>query len=111
MMIRNQIPNGKRSYSIGRSSICHLNSNIQDARHLYEAALHVRCQLLPPHRSDVVSTKFSSAGLLDASKEHALAGLKCGTEEDRERANALREEILSAYNVEEKEIDTAASTS
>ena len=37
--------------------------------------------------------------------------LKSGTEEDRERANALREEILSAYNVEEKEIDTAASTS
>jgi hypothetical protein len=78
---------------------------------LYEAALHVQCQLLPPHRPDVVSMKFSWAELLDASKEHALAGLKSGTEEHRERANALREEILSAYNVEEKEIDTAASTS
>jgi hypothetical protein len=91
--------------------LLHLNSNIQEAHHLYEAALHVRCQLLPPHHPDVVATKFSLAELLDASKEHALAGLKSGTEEDRERANALREEILSAYNVEEKEIDTAASTS
>jgi tetratricopeptide (TPR) repeat protein len=91
--------------------LLHLNSNIQEARHLYEAALHVRCQLLPPHHPDVVATKFSLAELLDASKEHALEGLKSGSEEDRERANALREEILSAYNVEEKEIDTAASTS
>jgi hypothetical protein len=66
---------------------------------------------LPPHHPDVVATKFSLAELLDASKEHALEGLKSGSEEDRERANALREEILSAYNVEEKEIDTAASTS
>jgi hypothetical protein len=56
--------------------LLHLNSNIQEAWHLYEAALHVSCQLLPPYHPDVVATKFSLAELLDASKEHALPGLK-----------------------------------
>lgn len=92
-----------------------LKHNIQEARHLYEAALHVRSSLLPPHHPDVVATKFSLAELLDApSREgggevlaekflHPVIGR--GSEADVKRANALREEILSAYNVEEKDDD------
>ncbi|KAL3779205.1 hypothetical protein HJC23_006019 [Cyclotella cryptica] len=93
-----------------------LSKVIQEARHLYEASLHVRTQLLAPHHPDVVATKFSLAELLDAPKEGLLGtylgdGVSVvGGESDGRRANALREEILSAYNVEERDEDTNNST-
>jgi hypothetical protein len=59
-------------------------------------------------KMSIIATASSRCGLHEIQfgtvtqcVEKALAGLKRGTEEDRERANALKEEILSAYNVEE----------
>ncbi|KAL3775887.1 hypothetical protein ACHAWO_012905 [Cyclotella atomus] len=87
-----------------------LTVNVKEARHLYEAALHVRSQLLPPHHPDVVATKFSLAELLDVPKEGAVAGMGIGVEANSVRANALREEILAAYNVEERDVDATAAS-
>ena len=91
-------------------SIKLLNQTIQEARHLYESALHVRSSILPPHHPEVVASKFSLAELLDSPKvsESSAMTLNDATSDtdvevvDSERANQLREEILSAYNVEEK---------
>lgn len=79
-----------------------LNRIIQEARHLYEAALHVRCQILVPHHPEVVATKFSLAELLD-SPDASSIGLDKENAIDSDRANSLREEILTAYDVEERE--------
>ena len=83
-----------------------LNQTVQEARHLYESALHVRSSILPPHHPDVIATKFSLAELLDSPLAMATA---TATVEpaglDSVRANQLREEILNAYNVEEREED------
>lgn len=87
-----------------------LTKTVKEARHLYEAALHVRSQLLPSHHPDVVATKFSLAELLDVPKEGVVAGLGIGVEANSDRANALREEILSAYNVEERDDDGAVAS-
>jgi len=95
------------------SRIAELRNTMHEAHHLYEAALHVRSSLLPPHHPEVVASKFSLAELLD-SPIAPVTGATTTTEEedddvlDGERANALREEILDAYNVEERE-DGAAS--
>ncbi|KAL3815464.1 hypothetical protein ACHAXA_008514 [Cyclostephanos tholiformis] len=91
-----------------------LDRTIREARHLYESALHVRSSILPPHHPDVIATKFSLAELLDSPVATtaatttmmtgaAMSATSAGL--DGERANRLREEILSAYNVEEKEDD------
>jgi tetratricopeptide (TPR) repeat protein len=77
------------------------NRIIQEARHLYEAALHVRCQILVPHHPEVVATKFSLAELLDSPDASSL-GVEKEDAIDSDRANMLREEILTAYNVEER---------
>ena len=92
-----------------------LHKTLQEARHLYEVALHVRSKILPEHHPEVVATKFSLAELLDSPTvastiKGSAAGGSDGTNEkggaiDGDRANALREEILSAYNVEEREED------
>jgi len=84
-----------------------LNQTIQEAQHLYESALHVRKSILPSHHPEVVATKFSLAELLDSPKVSVLATLTSHDDAEAEvvdgkRANQLREEILSAYNVEEK---------
>lgn len=79
-----------------------LNRVIQEARHLYEAALHVRSQILDSHHPEVVASKFSLAELLDSSDATSI-GFEKEDSIDSDRANALREEILTAYNVEEKE--------
>jgi len=79
-----------------------LNRVIQEARHLYEAALHVRSQILDSHHPEVVASKFSLAELLD-SPDATSIGFEKEDAIDSDRANALREEILTAYNVEEKE--------
>jgi len=85
-----------------------LDETITEARHLYEAALHVRSSVLPPHHPDCIATKFSLAELLDSPKVTAASILTDLTLEtkaeavDSARANQLREEILSAYNVEER---------
>mmetsp|Transcript_5353 Transcript_5353/g.9571 ORF Transcript_5353/g.9571 Transcript_5353/m.9571 type:complete len:153 (+) Transcript_5353:348-806(+) len=91
--------------------ITKLNQTIQEARHLYESALHVRSSILPPHHPEVVASKFSLAELLDSpatvsSSTTSFTATAGGEEEDvvdGNRANALREEILNAYNVEERE--------
>jgi len=87
--------------------ISELNQTIQEARHLYEAALHVRSSILPPHHPEVVASKFSLAELLDAPTAIASAAAAAGANDvdvlDKQRANDLREEILNAYNVEEIE--------
>ena len=81
-----------------------LNRIIQEARHLYEAALHVRSQILDSHHPEVVASKFSLAELLD-SPDATSIGLEEEDAIDSDRANVLREEILTAYNVEEREAD------
>ena len=81
-----------------------LNRIIQEARHLYEAALHVRSQILDSHHPEVVASKFSLAELLDSPNTTSI-GLEKEGAIDSERANELREEILTAYNVEEREED------
>jgi len=81
-----------------------LNRIIQEARHLYEAALHVRSQILDSHHPEVVASKFSLAELLD-SPDATSIGLEKEDAIDSDRANVLREEILTAYNVEEREAD------
>ncbi|KAL7548407.1 hypothetical protein ACHAWF_011696 [Thalassiosira exigua] len=83
-----------------------LRRTMQEARHLYEAALHVRSALLPPHHPEVVATKFSLAELLDSPKvvpSRPTAKGEGAEAVDPARANALREEILKTYNVEERE--------
>lgn len=94
-----------------RPEITQLNQTIQESRHLYEAALHVRARILPPHHPEVVASKFSLAELLDSptatSTSSAAAVMEAGEEGredavDGDRATELREEILNAYNVEER---------
>lgn len=85
-----------------------LNKTVQEARHLYESALHVRSSILPPHHPDVIATKFSLAELLDSPLAMTrTTGATTAMAEpaglDSVRANQLREEILNAYNVEERE--------
>ena len=86
-----------------------LNQTVQEARHLYESALHVRSSILPPHHPDVIATKFSLAELLDSplAMTRTTGATATATVEpaglDSVRANHLREEILNAYNVEERE--------
>ena len=91
-----------------------LNQTIHEARHLYESALHVRSTILPAHHPDVIATKFSLAELLDSpgvitfgTMTEDGATTTAGGEQadvlDGERANRLREEILNAYRVEERE--------
>lgn len=91
--------------------ITKLNQTIQEARHLYESALHVRSSILPPHHPEVVASKFSLAELLDSPVTVSSSTATVGGEEedvvDGNRANALREEILNAYNVEEREDDSS----
>jgi tetratricopeptide (TPR) repeat protein len=83
-----------------------LNQTVQEARHLYESALHVRSSILPPHHPDVIATKFSLAELLDSPLAMARTGTTVEPAGlDNARANQLREEILNAYNVEEREED------
>jgi tetratricopeptide (TPR) repeat protein len=83
-----------------------LNQTVQEARHLYESALHVRSSILPPHHPDVIATKFSLAELLDSPLAMARTGTTVEPAGlDSARANQLREEILNAYNVEEREED------
>lgn len=98
--------------------ITKLNQTIQESRHLYEAALHVRASILPPHHPEVVASKFSLAELLDsptAGSALPAAAAAEGTEAkkedvvDGERANELREEILNAYDVEETEEEAGGS--
>lgn len=81
-----------------------LNQIIQEARHLYEASLHVRSLILAPHHPEVVASKFSLAELLDSPDASSIY-LEKEAAIDSDRANLLREEILSAYNVEEREED------
>ncbi|KAL3789015.1 hypothetical protein ACHAW5_009169 [Stephanodiscus triporus] len=81
-----------------------LDRTIWEARHLYESALHVRSSILPPHHPDVIATKYSLAELLDYPATTTTPGAAT-VGSDRVRANRLREEILSAYNVEEREED------
>jgi len=90
-----------------------LKQTIQEARHLYEAALHVRSLMLAPHHPDVVASKFSLAELLDSPGAIPFATLG-GEEEvkdtlDGRRANVLREEILNAYDVQEREEGSGGS--
>jgi tetratricopeptide (TPR) repeat protein len=86
-----------------------LNQTVQEARHLYESALHVRSSILPPHHPDVIATKFSLAELLDSPLAMARTGTTVAMAGpvglDSVRANQLREEILNSYNVEEREED------
>ena len=92
-----------------------LDRTIREAQHLYESALHVRSSILPPHHPDVIATKYSLAELLDSSPAAATTTTTTGaaaataTSLDGDRANRLREEILSAYNVEEREEDGSTS--
>lgn len=82
-----------------------LHQTVQEARHLYESALHVRSVILPPHHPDVIATKFSLAELLDSpvvTTTDALATAE-PVSLDSGRASQLREEIMNAYNVEERE--------
>ena len=90
--------------NVGQSEKVKLNQIIQEARHLYEAALHVRSQILASHHPEVVATKFSLAELLDSPDASSIA-LESANTIDSDRANVLREEILTAYNVEEREGD------
>jgi hypothetical protein len=61
--------------------------------------------ILPPHHPDVIATKFSLAELLDypvvTTTDTLATAEPVGMDSDR--ANKLREEILNAYNVEERE--------
>jgi len=104
------------SSSQQQQQIAKLDKTLREAHHLYEAALHVRSKILPEHHPEVVAAKFSLAELLDSPKVggSAVAAAAAmggsdgeGKEEalDGVRANALREEILSAYNVEERTED------
>ena len=67
------------------------NDMYAEALNLYQGALHVRAELLSPSHPDMIATKFSLAELLVAAYD------------DEEGANQLRQEILDAYNVEEKD--------
>jgi tetratricopeptide (TPR) repeat protein len=61
--------------------------SLAEAKQLYEQALKVRTELLYDAHPDTVSTKFSLAELIAMN--------------DEERANAMRQEIMDAYNVTE----------
>ena len=90
-----------------------LNKVTQEARHLYESSLHVRSLILPPHHPEVVATKFSLAELLDTPKvlpSASSGSVESEEGEDSPRANVLREEILNAYNVVEREDEKSASS-
>lgn len=81
-----------------------LDQIIDEARHLYEAALHVRKQILPPHHPEVVASKFSLAELLDSTDPTMSSfGSSKGTAIDSDRANWLREAILESYDIEERD--------
>ncbi|KAL7465320.1 hypothetical protein ACHAXS_005650 [Conticribra weissflogii] len=85
-----------------------INQIMLEARHLYESALHVRSSILVPSHPEVVATKYSLAELLDSPKVLVSPSMKkTGKDEeeriDEQRANKLREEILSAYEVTERE--------
>ena len=80
-----------------------LDQIIDEARHLYEAALHVRKQILPPHHPEVVASKFSLAELLDSTDPTLSFGSSKGRAIDSDRANWLREEILESYDIEERD--------
>ena len=81
-----------------------LDQIIDEARHLYEAALHVRKQILPPHHPEVVASKFSLAELLDSTDPTSLTfGSSKGRAIDSDRANWLREAILESYDIEERD--------
>lgn len=85
-----------------------INQIMLEARHLYESALHVRSSILVPSHPEVVATKYSLAELLDSPKVSVSPlAKKSGKEEekgiDEQRANKLREEILSSYEVTERE--------
>jgi tetratricopeptide (TPR) repeat protein len=75
-----------------------LDQIIDEARYLYEAALHVRSQILPPHHPEVVASKFSLAELLDSTDPTSS-----GRAIDSDRANWLREAILESYDIEERD--------
>ncbi|KAL7532813.1 hypothetical protein ACHAXR_007789 [Thalassiosira sp. AJA248-18] len=107
---------GEQLQILQQVQITKLNKTLQEARHLYESALHVRSTILPPHHPEVVAAKFSLAELLDSPKVVGAAAGGIGRENggevvDGARANALREEILSAYNVEEREDGGVSNTS
>lgn len=79
-----------------------LDQIIDEARYLYEAALHVRSQILPPHHPEVVASKFSLAELLDSTDPTSF-GSSNGRAIDSDRANWLREAILESYDIEERD--------
>lgn len=80
-----------------------LDQTIDEARCLYEAALHVRSQILPRHHPEVVASKFSLAELLDSTDPRSSLGSSKGRAIDSDRANWLREAILESYDIEERE--------
>lgn len=95
---------GRRSQVQRNSIVSELNRAVEEARHLYESALHARASLLPSHHPDVVASRFSLAELLDSPTiSSAMVEKGNGDVVNGDRANALREEILSAYDVEERE--------
>jgi hypothetical protein len=114
--IRLSLLNEKNPQQSSTSTVVLLDNTIQEAQHLYESALHVRSSILPSHHPDVIATKFSLAELLDSPRVARAAASAVGAEVkaatvgeravafDGERATQLREEILNAYNVEEREL-------
>ena len=100
-----------------KTTILLLMRIINESHHLYESALHVRSSILPSHHPDVIATKFSLAELLDsprisyhsstiAEDEDVTTEVgKQATAIDGDRANQLREDILNAFNVEERDDD------
>ena len=80
-----------------------LDQIIDEARYLYEAALHVRSQILPPHHPEVVESKFSLAELLDSTDPTSSFGSSKGRAIDSDRANWLPEAILESYDIEERD--------
>ena len=69
-----------------------INDMYAEALNLYQSSLHVRSELLSDSHPDTIATKFSLAELLVAAFD------------DEENANQLRQEILDAYSVEEKDL-------
>lgn len=67
-----------------------------EAKNLYLGALHVRTKLRGEHHPDTISTKFSLAELIDAIGDEA-------------GANELRQELLDAYEVEERDMNSVPS--
>lgn len=71
---------------------------LAEARQLYEEVLDARQQTLPESHPDIVATKFSMAELMTALGEE-------------DAANALREEIMKSYDVQEVEGSEGDNTS